>query len=258
MSDCCCPSGKCRGHIPVAEIISGCDRLFNMNKSRELGEYLRYWRRRAAELGDEKGELSVLNELMGHYRMMRDENRAVAAVRDGFDLIGRLGISGSVSAGTIFINGATALQSFGMSKEALTYYRMAEQCFTANLAPDDVLFAGLFNNMASACIDEGMFQQAREYYMRALETLRTAGKLMDLAVTYVNLAQLYDALDPEDEERIGQNLDAALACLDAPEAERDGYYAHTCLKCAPAFGYFGRFMDEAELEKRAEEYYERT
>ena len=81
---------------------------------------------------------------------------------------------------------------------------------------------------------------------------------MDLAVTYVNLAQLYDALDPEDEERIGQNLDAALACLDAPEAERDGYYAHTCLKCAPAFGYFGRFMDEAELEKRADEYYERT
>ena len=50
--------------IPLAEVIDGCDRLFNSNQPQKLGEHLRYWREQAAEYGDKESELSILNELI--------------------------------------------------------------------------------------------------------------------------------------------------------------------------------------------------
>ena len=258
MADCCCADGTCRGHIPLEEIIKECDRLFNQENVTALGEHLRFWRRRAVELGDKKGELSVLSELMGHYRMIRNESGAVSAVRDGFALIRELGVESTAGAGTIYINGATALQSFGFSDEAMKHYRKAERCYRENLDPEDERFAGLFNNMASACIDSGDFDAAGEYYFKALQILENSGNFMDLAVTYVNLAQLYDGMDPEDEERINRCLDAAYDCFESGKVPRDGYFAHTCRKCAPAFGYFGRFLDEEKLRQYADEIYARS
>ena len=40
--------------------------------------------------------------------------------------------------------------------------------------------------------------------------------------------------------------------------KRDGYYAFVCEKCASVFGYFGYFVYEKELEKRARDIYERS
>ena len=253
----CCSSGTCTGHIPLEKVIAECDRLFNQEKKKELGEHLRFWRRRAAEMGDKKNELSLLSEMMGHYRMVRDEARAVAAVRDGAALISELGISDTVSAGTILINAATAMQSFGYAQESAVYYKQAENCYIKNLPPQDIRFAALYNNMASSFIDQGSFEQAEKYYLQAAEILKTAGQLMDLAVTFINLAQLYDGINPED-GKIEAYLDQARDCFDKKSVPHDGYYAHTCRKCASAFGYFGRFADEKELQERADKFYEGT
>ena len=160
--DCGC-HGHDRGHdrdamphripqrrIPMQEVIAECDRLFNAEKMVELGEHLRKWREEARRLGDREGELGILSELMGHYRMLGDRERGMAAVRDGFTLLGKLGIAGSVTAGTILINGATALQAFGEIDESLNYYKDAFRCYAAHLDPNDWRFAGLLNNMAAA------------------------------------------------------------------------------------------------------------
>ena len=80
--------------------------------------------------------------------------------------------------------------------------------------------------------------------------------LMELAVTYVNLACMYDAWghrsDLEGEEtapkdwdgRIWECLDRAMEYLEDPKAKRDGYYAFTCSKCAGTVGYFGQFREK--------------
>ena len=39
---------------------------------------------------------------------------------------------------------------------------------------------------------------------------------------------------------------------------RDGYYAFVCEKCAPVFGYYGYFLTERELNRRAREIHERA
>ena len=242
------------GRIPMPEIIAECDRLFNQERSFELGEHLRKWREEARRLGDREGELSILSELMGHYRMQGDRERGLEAVRDGFTLIGKLGLSGSVSAGTILINGATALQAFGELDDALRYYKEAFRCYGAHLDPNDWRFAGLLNNMAAAYAAKHDAKYAEAYYRKALDVLRACGNLMDAAVTHVNLAQMY-AAEGMDAEKVAAELDAAEACFDDHAAVRDGYYAHTCRKCAAAFGPLGRPEYEAELNRRADAYY---
>ena len=88
-----------------------------------------------------------------------------------------------------------------------------------------------------------------------LNILQQHGNLMDSAVTYINLAQLYDRQN-ENDSRVAEMLDLAMECFNDPAAERGGYYAHTCNKCASAFGLFGRENDEEELKRRAAEIYE--
>ena len=81
----------------------------------------------------------------------------------------------------------------------------------------------------------------------------------EIAVSYVNLAHLeYDAAYAKGEdadERVDECLDKAWKCLDDKNIKRDGNYAYICEKCAPAYEFFGYFMQKAELEKRANDIY---
>ena len=240
--------------IPLKDILKECDRMFNSNSSAELGALLRAWRAKAQEIGDKSGELSILNELIGFYRMAGNREAGTAAVNDAVALIPQNGITGSLSAGTILLNAATALCAFGDIRQAQKYYSEASECYRNNLQDGDVRFAGLYNNMASALLAAEDFLRAEEYYLKAAEILGSAGSMMDLAVTYVNLAQLYRRKN-ESDEVISSALDCAAVCLDAPEAVRDGYYAHTCSKCAGAFGEMGRKEYEDELLSRARSIY---
>ena len=242
--------------IPLQEILAQCDTLFNAEKSAEKGELLRFWRQKAREAGDRQGELSLLNELMGHYRMTGDVSRGLEAVREGTALIDVLQIGGSLSAGTIFLNGATALHAFGETDKALELYERSYQNYTRHLPCGDERFAGLFNNMASVYMSKGLLKKAEEFYLKALELLNEKGSFMDAAVTCLNLAQLYRCFP--DEALTDAMVRASMEHFDAPGVERGGYYAHTCRKCASGFGALGYTGLEAELKERADRYYAGT
>ena len=68
------------------------------------------------------------------------------------------------------------------------------------------------------------------------------------------MAHLYEKL--EDYEKIEASLNAAKQALEE-DSVRNGYYAYTCRKCAPSFGYFGYFAYEKELNERADLIYAR-
>ncbi|MBO5721758.1 MAG: tetratricopeptide repeat protein [Lentisphaeria bacterium] len=243
--------------IPLKEIIQECDRLSHTNQPELLGEHLRFWRRRAADAGDRAAELSLLNELIGHYRMNCDRQRGMSAVEDALHLIAVLHNGSTISGGTILINAATALHSFGFFERATELYERAKNAYMQNLAPDDPRFAGLWNNMASGYSASGEYERAGECYRKALDILKKHNNLMDQAVTYINMAQLCDQIN-ESDPRIEEFLDRAADCFDSPLAVRDGYYAHTCNKCFAAFGLFGRDDYANELKRRAEEFYARA
>lgn len=227
-------------------ILAEYDRLSHGGKTIQAGDFLRQQLRIITEPAT---RLTLLNELIGHYRMAGDEFRGISAVEEALDLMKELQVQNSVSSGTIRLNAATALHSFGKNSEALQLYRQAYADYSANLPENDPLFAGCFNNMAAVYATMGDLDTAEAYYMQALEIQNVSGNKMDIAVTWVNLAQLG--------RNTGYCLDKAWEYFNDESVKHDGYYAHSCAKCAGAFGILGRPGVEAELRRRAKEFYER-
>ena len=241
--------------IPVRALIEKLDALYNGGREAEAGAFLDEWRAKAAALGDWRGELSMLSEMMGYYRRDRREDRALAAVRDGMELVRLHRLGGTVSGATVLLNAATTLKAFGRAAESLPIFEHVSRVYSDNLAPDDYRFGGLYNNMGLSYGDVGDFERAERCFTLAMQVIARCGAPdNELAVTLCNLAELYDRRDPLD-ERAAACMEQAWEHLNAPGLKRDGYHAFTISKCAPRFNYFGFFLYAAELRQRAEEIY---
>ena len=99
--------------------------------------------------------------------------------------------------------------------------------------------------------------EAERYMLRALENQKKRPGDLDLAVTYVNLAQHYAAQD-ENDARIAACLDKAMERMDSPDAVWEYYYAHTARKIAPSLEALGRADAARDLRERADIIYEGT
>ncbi len=234
--------------LDLKPVLGTYDSLMQSGRQKEAGQTLRAALSRARETGDRRAELTLWSELMGFFRQTGEEARALQAVEKGTALIGELKIAGSVGAGTILINAATALAAFGRTREALRCFEESLRCYRRQLRPDDPRWADLMNNMASAHQAAGEYRRAEALLRRAL-VLLAGGRRMDEAVTRVNLAQLY-GLEAPDDLRAGQELALAFDCFEDPSVTWDGSYAHSCRKCAPAFAALGREDLAAELLER--------
>ena len=239
-----------------SKISAECDRLFNCGDNAGVETLLLTQLQLAGEAGDSRLQLFIESELMGHYRMKGDHERSLLAVERGLQLLSRIPELDPVSTGTILINAGTALSASGNFDAALELYLQTAQYYAETLKENDPLWAGLFNNMASVYSAKEDFASAEKYYLQALDILNRNQPTADIAVSCINLAQLYAARDPDD-PMIEIMLSTALDCFNSPDLPRNGYYAHSCLKCASTFGVFGQEDIEAELKSRAKEIYER-
>ncbi len=208
------------------------------------------------ETGDWSAELSILSEMMGFYRRNSNKEKGLYSVRKGLEIIEKHSLSESISGATVMLNAATTLKAFGEPQESLQIFQRVLNTFNNKLTPNDYRFAGLYNNMALTLVDLGNFGEAESLYNKALEVLTHCDNpLNEMAVTYCNMAYMYDAVDHED-KRIGEVLKMAEECLDSESVIKDGYYAFTASKCYPAFEYFGYFLTAERLKKISESIYE--
>ncbi len=248
----------CAREIPVPELIAQLDELYNSGREQEAGAFLERWRQKAAALGDWRGELSLLSELMGHYRRSREAEKGLAAVEDGLALIRQHRMGSTVSGATVMLNAATTLKCFGRAAESLPIFTHVCRVYADNLEPSDYRFGGLYNNMALSYADLGDVNRAEEMFGRAMQVIRSCPEPdNELAVTLCNLAEMYYRQDPED-ERVNDCMEQAWKHLNAPGLQQDGYHAFTISKCAPCFDYFGFFVYARKLRERAEKIYAGT
>lgn len=263
------------GRIPIRRVIEKADEAYNKNDMAEAGRLLEYWQKEAEALGDESGELSVTDELIGYYRKTGNAEKGLAAVARALELLSKLDLKNTVSGATILLNAATTMKAFGKAEEGLPLYDEAEKVYLANLKENDVLFAGLYNNKALALTDAGKYEEAESCYKKAIDVMTSqdsAGNL-DAAVSFVNLAVLLRTRaenggnndgnsggnnDGSDKEKITDCLFKAYGLLTDEKNQKNGYYAFVLSKCAPAFGAFGYTRIENELKKESEEIYERN
>ncbi|MEG2158297.1 MAG: tetratricopeptide repeat protein [Clostridia bacterium] len=243
--------------IPVSHIVDRLDKALDKEDFIEAERLLKFWENEAKSLKDMRGLLSIYSEIMGLSRKINNEEWAMEAVKEGFEIIENEELQGLISTATVWLNGATTLKAFGKSKEALVYYAKAEKIYSEKLPADDDRMAGLFNNMALALVDEEDYPEAEEYYYKAIEImLSKPNGEVDSAISYINLAQMYDKCKDKSEVLVDANLMKAYDCLNSNKVTRNGYYAFVCRKCASAFDYYGYFLIKQELNERADKIYE--
>ena len=222
---------------------------------------LRYWLDEARLGNDARGELMVLNELVGHYRKTGERDKALQCAGEALILLDAQDFGGTVSEGTTCVNIATALNAFSENERALGLFERARRCYEASPNADPSLLGGLFNNMALTLVSLGRYGEARRCYDSALTCMKSVehGEL-ERAVTCLNMADLVAAeigMEAGDRE-ISAWLDRAAELLSGSDAPRDGYYAFVCEKCAPTFDHYGYFLDAARLRQEARHIYEGT
>ena len=257
----CSPAQEKMRPVDLRRFFEKLDEHLGRNDLAAARRHLDYWAAEAESQGDLRGLLTIENERMGLLRKLGDEPAAMQAVRAAEELLGRTGLAGSVTGATTLLNIGTVYKRFDRAAQALPCYEQAREIYERLLEPDDPRRGGLYNNEALALTDLGRYAEARELYEKALAIMEKAehGKL-EMAITELNLANLAEAEQGllEAEAEIEARLDRAERYLDDPSLVHDGYYAFVCDKCAPTFGYYGRFCTAQALKERAEELYERA
>ena len=246
--------------VPQQRIIEKVEEYMSRRDYASVERHLLYWLEEAKLGNDERGELMIRNELIGHYRKSNKKEEVFAQIDHALALVDALDYGDTISAGTTYINAATALNAFGENERAIALFHKAKDIYERTEHMDPELLGGLYNNMALVCRELQDYAQAHTLYAKAYELMGTVmNGALEQAITCLNEADVYaDELGAEAaEHKVYELLDKAEELLDTKGIPRDGYYAFVCEKCAPAFAHYGYFLTADRLKKQAEEIYER-
>jgi len=246
--------------VPQQRIIQKMNEYMSRRDYAGAERHLKYWLEEAKAGFDKGGELLIRNELVGHFRKTANKEGAFESAKEALRLLKELGFENNVSAGTTYINIATAFNAFGENEKSMELFEKARAVYESNENTSPELLGGLYNNMALTNVALGNFDEAFELYEKALSVMKKVenGEL-EQAITYLNMADAKEAMlgSEKAENVVFDYLDKAQELLDTPSLKRDGYYAFVCEKCAPSFEYYGYFLVAKDLNERARSIYER-
>ncbi len=245
----------------INRIINKLDEYLSKNDYAAAEKHLLYWLSDANKNSNYSICLTVSNELMGLYRKLGEKEKALSFSDSALQLIQKMGICDNIGAATTYINCATVYKAFGMPQESIPLFERAQSIYEKNLDKCDQRLGGLYNNMGLALVDLGRFEEADNFYCKAISVMaNTPNGKPEQAITLLNMASAAEVqLGLENaQEKISECIEKAMLLLDDAKSDTDGNYAFVCEKCASVFGYYGYFYYENELKNRARKIYERA
>lgn len=249
-----CGYKEVHGHIDTGRLLSKLDSLFDSNDLAEAERLLLFWQNEAINLNDKKGELTVLNELIGLYRRTKEAEKSKNAIDRSIKIIDELGLNNNLSSATIYLNIATNINSFGNAPESLKYYEKTYQIYNENISENDKLFASFHNNYASALANTGKFEDARDTYLKAISILEKIPNCKaETAISYINVSYVFEMLNQKD--KIMQCMDAAYKNLTDPSNEKNGNYYFELSKCVEPFRERGMADIATDFQNQINNFY---
>ena len=248
--------------IPQQRISQKVDELMARNEFTEVERMFKYWLEEAKVNYDEQGEFMLYNEMMGFYRKTGRKEEGYAVVDKAMSMLNELGYRDSVSGATCYTNAATVYTSFKDYERSLLLFEKAKVIYENNVKNNEYKLASLYNNMALALVGLKRFEEAKDLYNKAIETVKNCenGEL-EIAMTYLNML---DALISEKgiceeiDEKATMLLYQAQCMLDTESLPRDDYYAYVLDKCVSIYEFFGWNGYAKELRERIREINERA
>ena len=126
---------------------------------------------------------------------------------------------------------------------------------------DGIFVGNYIGSVALAAVDMKQYDAAENFYKKAIVIMsKIQDGELDEAISYLNYADLLYAKYKSDvsedyskySDRIEEFVSKAWTLLNTETIPHDEYYRFVCDKCAGSFGFYGFFLYEKELRKRAE------
>lgn len=241
--------------MDIQKIFAKIDGLLEENRGEEAEQLMLESITQALQEQDDNVLLQLLNELLGYYR---EAGRVQDADRIGRQAIAqaeRMGLEGTVPYATTLQNVANACRAGGRFSESLDYYRKAQEVYSQLFESDNMLTAGLENNLSLLYQEMGEYEKAKVCQLKALEIVKAHNASYEVGVTDANLAATCVEL--------GQQEEAREYALSAVEVFRslgveDNHYA-AALASLGAYYYRKREYQKAlEYYRQAKEIVERA
>ena len=241
-------------HIPQKRITEKMDELMALEDFAGAERLLNYWLLEAKQGLDLQGEFYIYNEQMGFYRQRNEKEKAYEAIEHAFDMLEQLNYTDSISGATCYVNAATVYCVFNEEEKALALDQKALKIYQNNLEASDYRIGGLYNNMAQTLSQLSRYDEAIEYFKKAIEVMLQVeeGKL-EAAISCLNIVDAISAKEEESLESIlfkEKYLEKAKSYLDDPALKENYHYAYVASKCVGIFEYYGYFVYAKELKER--------
>ena len=233
----------------IEQVLKQLDGLFAQHKVAQVEGFLLGKIDEAAAEGDTSSLITLLNEIIGHYRETGEFDKSIAACRQVLVLMDELGLNGTVAYATTLLNVANACRAAGLLRESMTYYQEVRGIYEKNLAQTDFRYASLYNNMSLLFQEMGDYESACDCLERALGIASMyEGARIEVAVTYTNLAASQLKLGRYQEAI--DNLMKAFSIFEMDE-DRDYHYSGALSAMGEAQYLAGNLEESARYYKLA-------
>lgn len=247
-------------------VLQQLDSLFAEHKIGQVEDFLKRKLEEAAGEGDRGAVITLMNELIGHYRETGEFEKAVEYCGQVLHLMKKLGMEGSVAYATTLLNVANAYRAAGLLREAMTAFQTVQSIYESCLSYHDFRYASLYNNMSLLFQEMGDFESACDCLERALGiATQHSNAETEVAVTYTNLAVSQLKLGRYEEAII--NLKRAFAIFEKNQ-NRDYHYSgalsamgeaqYLAGNLEEAAAYYQMALDEIEKNMGRNKAYEIT
>lgn len=175
--------------MDINEFLAGLGAIFAAGRKGEVDRYLRSGLARAEAEGDEQAAVTILNEMVGYYRITSRYPDSIRCAEQVMQIMRGMGYAGSVEYGTTLLNAATAYKASGDSRKAQELFYAALDIYQRELEAGDARLAALYNNLSAIHQDKGDHEKAAMYLEKAADILSAIkGAENDAATVLTNLA----------------------------------------------------------------------
>lgn len=210
-------------------------------------KYLRSGLEEAGKCLDGPAMLTILNELMGYYRVMSKPEECEWCIEKAERIADQLGIKGTTDYATMLLNIGTAQRVMGQMDKAEANYEEAYAIFQERLHEPDYRMATLYNNRSIFYANTGRLKEAKADLQMAMELIQKLEQSdVEIAITHANIGNLCFALQELDEGL--EHMRQAAEIFERQAGKKDPHYASALSGLGE--GYFRK----GELDKSIETY----
>ena len=117
----------------IEKVLEELDGLFGQHRVDEVEPFLLQKTDEASKEGDTASMITLLNEIIGHYRELGEYEKSIASCRELLILVEQAGLKGTVAYATTLLNIANACRAAGLLRESMIYYQEVKKIYEKEL-----------------------------------------------------------------------------------------------------------------------------